>query len=162
MLNQSDLVLTQHMTHLGPPGGPAFRPPIAPRKCHGAGFGDLQLVDQGPLVARLARHAADALGDVDAQPAVWSGAPGLRILGKSPCWMVKTCENLWDYGTIVGIAITTSDFMMFRNVLGVVPTIIKNGLSPFLGANEIDLLQFCLSRGMGRGKPIPPKITCLD
>ena len=73
MLNQSDLVLTQHMTHLGSLALHSALP-SPKRKCHGAGCGDLQLVDQGlqlvARLARLARHAADALGDVDAQPAV--------------------------------------------------------------------------------------------
>ena len=154
MLNQSDLVLTQHMTHLGPPGGPAFRPPIAPRKCHGAGFGDLQTRwsrptrgTPGPPRCRRSRRCRCATCGV-----IW--CPGLEDLGKIT---MLDGENMWKPMGLWDHSWDCHHYERFLWCLGMFW-----GLYPRSSKNEIDLLQFCLSRGMGRGKPIPPKITCLD
>ena len=169
MLNQSDLVLTQHMTHLGL-GRPCI-PPSRPKELPwswiwwpATRWSRPTRGTPGPPPCRRSRRCRCANCGV-----IWYGHCGGRW---RPQWAWRSWENhhvgWWKHvkssgimGPYLGLpSKTTSDFMMFRNVLGGCTH--KNGLSPFLGANEIDLLQFCLSRGMGWGKPIPPKITCLD
>ena len=68
-----------------------------PRKCRGGGCGDLQLVDQG--AGRVARYAADALGDCDAGTAPgsgpWNGLPwAAEDVG-------KIAMGLWAYGSMM-------------------------------------------------------------